>query len=266
MYLLDSAGNFLADPLGGSLVFDVFLDKGNIYYLFVFGASEAEYELTMTPWGGDNEPTTIAVNTSVIGSIESPDDEDVFSFPANLGQTLEIWMLTDERSSFNPEIELFDLNGNLLTTNDDYTGTSSRLLFTFPGTGQYQIKTKSHNNDSQGAYQLQLKEYPVIPQTIQLFYGDSHQGFTPPGNGEAWQFEGQSGDAITIQVMAIDDGFDPSATLYGPDGTELGHDDDGGGDLDSRLIMTIPQTGVYTIIVTGYGGDSGRYRIFLDNE
>lgn len=266
IYLVDSAGNFLADPENGSLIFDVFLDEGEFYYLFVFGSSEADYELTTAEWGSDNEPTAINVNTTVIGSITSFDDEDIFTFSANIGQTLEAWMLTDERSSFDPEIEIYDLNGNLLATNDDYEGPSARLLFTAPATGQYQIKAQSHNNSSEGAYQLRLQEYFAISPEIRLVYGNFEQGLTPPNNGQAWQFEGQRGEVITIEVLAIDVGFDPSLALYGPDGTESGRDDDGGGDLNALLRISVPETGVYTIIVTGYGGTSGRYWVRANNE
>lgn len=267
MLLFDSTGDVIVDPDESTLIADFMLAE-ETYYLFIIAYEVGiTYDLTLSePPQGDSEGGTITLGSSLVGQIGSDTDKDSWSFMATVGQVIEIRLDGSTITRLDGELLLTDANGNLLVSNDDCQGNNPCLLYTIPSTGQYQVTAQSYNHDSSGTYQLTLKDYPDLNGSTHLIYDDSQQGFTPPGNGEAWQFEGQSGDAVTILVMAIDDGFDPSVTLYGPDGTELGHDDDGGGDLDSRLIMTIPQTGVYTITVTGYGGDSGRYRIFLDNE
>jgi hypothetical protein len=74
-----------------------------------------------------------------------------------------------------------------------------------------------------------------------------------------WTFEGEAGQVVRIQAVAIGD-TDPRVKLLGPDGTYLAEDDDSGyqhnlGDYDAYLEYQIPQNGTYTIRVdVFYGG------------
>jgi len=98
------------------------------------------------------------------------------------------------------------------------------------------------------------------------------------GGGDAWTYAARRGEALVIQVEAANpagvqttreerlehDLFDTRVLIYTPDGTLLAENDDDESiaeDLpertNSRLEITLPEKGVYTIIVRSYADTSG---------
>lgn len=80
-------------------------------------------------------------------------------------------------------------------------------------------------------------------------------------NAHNWYFEGQAGQDVTIRVEAVGD-TDPRVRLIGPSGTVIGEDDDGGGNYDSLLEITLPETGTYTARIDVFS--TGTYRITIE--
>jgi redox-sensitive bicupin YhaK (pirin superfamily) len=62
---------------------------------------------------------------------------------------------------------------------------------------------------------------------------------------QAWTLQGMAGETLTVRLESDD--FDAYLYLFGPGMTETLSDDDGGGDLDSELTVTFPETGSYTV-------------------
>ncbi|MEQ8675167.1 MAG: hypothetical protein RLP44_20690 [Aggregatilineales bacterium] len=78
-------------------------------------------------------------------------------------------------------------------------------------------------------------------------------------NGEARRsIHINHGQTITINVTATPQ-FDPTITLYAPDGTQMGFDDDSGGNLSARLTTRIAQDGIYVIAVREFAGRSAHF-------
>jgi len=68
---------------------------------------------------------------------------------------------------------------------------------------------------------------------------------------QAWSFTGQANEEVTFDLVSMD--FDSFLYLMGP-GLEVPlDDDDGGGACHSRITLTLPETGVYTLVVTALG-------------
>ncbi len=67
--------------------------------------------------------------------------------------------------------------------------------------------------------------------------------------GQAWAFSGEAGQTVTIELMSEE--FDTYLYLAGPGLREPLSDDDSAGDLNSRIVTTLPETGEYRIIVSG---------------
>jgi hypothetical protein len=63
---------------------------------------------------------------------------------------------------------------------------------------------------------------------------------------------------VTIYVAG--QGLDPTVRLYNAMGAELGYNDDGGGGLNSQLVMQL-MPGNYVIEVSGYGSSVGPFTI-----
>ena len=87
---------------------------------------------------------------------------------------------------------------------------------------------------------------------------------------ERYQFEGDVGTPVMLNAIGSNDALmqlDPVLTLIGPDGSILAEDDNSGVDSargDARIVLVLPDTGTYTIVVTTAApNDRGRYSIGL---
>lgn len=65
------------------------------------------------------------------------------------------------------------------------------------------------------------------------------------------------GDQLEIEMRRFDPGLDPYLVLLGPDGDMVASDDDGAGDLNSRIRIEAAETGQYTIEARPLSGFAG---------
>jgi tetratricopeptide (TPR) repeat protein len=91
---------------------------------------------------------------------------------------------------------------------------------------------------------------------------------------QGWSYtiplEGRAGDTyvITADAAVVDSWVDPLLVILDPQGTPIHGDDDGGGGgerrRNSRVVITLPEDGTYTILV-GHAGDPspGEIRVTL---
>lgn len=82
------------------------------------------------------------------------------------------------------------------------------------------------------------------------------QGSLAPMRDE-YTFEGTAGQAVAIQLESAD--FDTLLILQDPSGSELESNDDYGGTLNSTIIVTLPESGQYTVIASSFSGQGGTY-------
>ncbi|HLO49827.1 MAG TPA: trypsin-like peptidase domain-containing protein [Kamptonema sp.] len=79
---------------------------------------------------------------------------------------------------------------------------------------------------------------------------------------DLYSFEGKAGQEVTIDMKSQD--IDPYLILLGPAQRELAQDDDGGGNKDARIVVTLPADGTYTILANSYEArESGSYTLEL---
>jgi ferredoxin len=96
-------------------------------------------------------------------------------------------------------------------------------------------------------------------QTAYIQIGQTMRGRLEPGDqlmqdstyADLWQFQGMAGQTVQIDVRS--DEFDTYMQLLDANGNKLGEDDDSGGNLNSRLIYTLPATAMYQIVVNNAG-------------
>jgi len=101
--------------------------------------------------------------------------------------------------------------------------------------------------------------------------GQSLHGRLEPGDqlmadstlADVWEFDGTAGETVTVEARS--DEFDTYLEVLDAGGKVLGRDDDSGGDLNSRLTLTLPATGSYRIVVNSAGHErrAGRYTVSL---
>lgn len=101
--------------------------------------------------------------------------------------------------------------------------------------------------------------------------GQTLRGELEPGDrlmadstfADVWEFAGAAGQTVTIYVRS--DEFDTYLLVLDAAGRTLGADDDSGGDLNSRLTLTLPAAGTYQIVVNSAGHErrAGLYTLSL---
>jgi len=92
-------------------------------------------------------------------------------------------------------------------------------------------------------------------------------GTVASGDTDHFSFEVTTPGSFLIETRAT--GSEPTDTviqLFGPDGSLVGEDDDGAGNLMSRLSPTLALPGRYVVMVRGYGPDtSGSYLLHVES-
>ena len=87
---------------------------------------------------------------------------------------------------------------------------------------------------------------------------------------DLYEFQGVAGQTIALNLLGSSDPrmrLDPLLKLIGPDGSVVAEDDNSGNDPnrgDARIVLALPETGTYTIVVTtATPADKGRYALGL---
>jgi hypothetical protein len=87
-------------------------------------------------------------------------------------------------------------------------------------------------------------------------------GFT----NHAYKFTGEAGQTIAIELNAIDNAFDVKLALLSADGSLVAENDDidfQNNNLNSRIEITLPANGSYTVVVGDVGFNGGEYELRL---
>jgi hypothetical protein len=208
----------------------------------------------------DLEPEPLFVDGEVEDRvIEHP---STFSFAATESQVVEVRFepASDGAVSY---IELTDERGYLLAYVDSWFepgapaavhGSPVELWYLFSGAGSHVLWVGS-DGGSGGRLTAQLLD-PVGEAMVVV---DVTEAYPTDGRLPTYTFDGRAGQ-IAVVTMTSERGetLDPYVRLYGPDGSFVGADDDGGGGLDARLTVRLPTDGRYEVEADTYDGQSPR--------
>jgi hypothetical protein len=215
----------------------------------------------------------------------------VYNFQCTAGQSFQMDVLSD----WDNYAIIFDPMGNSVATNDDGgEGLNARITYACPQTAIYKLAVTTYSTSTTtGMYTLRVQALgtptplgqptpigqpqPIAPapanmiaapgQVSQIAVGQAMRGRLEPGDqmmqdstyADLWQFQGMAGQTVQIDVRS--DEFDTYMQLLDANGNKLGEDDDSGGNLDSRLVFTLPASGTYQIVVNN-AGNSRRAGIY----
>ncbi len=211
-------------------------------------------------------------------TLTSGEYNDRWTFPVRRGQTYEVTLTS---AAFDPYL-LVRGPGGLEEDNDDDPAArgsrDSRIRFTAPADGEVEIGATSYQPGETGAYRLSLaamggatpdRREPAAPAgglgVGQTISGTLARGDAQLDSGEfidTWTLQGRRGQQLDIRLTST--AFDPYVAISGPGGFSEFNDDDAEatGSRDSRLRVTLPADGAYTIGATSYEpGESGAYRL-----
>jgi serine protease Do len=202
------------------------------------------------------------------------------------GRRAEAWLLegrADESVVVILESNAFDAYlyatgpglGEVLSDDDGAGELNSRLTFTFPVDGSYLVVASQVSGGGTGAYTIRVEE-PVdlaeLPtEGRAVVVGGAVDGYLTPDDpltadgrhGQAWALEGRAGEIYIIEL--ISDEFDAYLYFAGPGLSQPLTDDDGAGDLNSRIRVTLPENGSYRVIASALDGNtSGEFQLVVN--
>lgn len=101
-----------------------------------------------------------------------------------------------------------------------------------------------------------------------ISYGEVVEGELGGQQEDVWVFTGERGDTVVIEVNSLDAQLDPIVALYGISGELLAENDDINyalGNINSRVVFTLEESGKHSIRVGAYGqGGSYELRVGMD--
>jgi hypothetical protein len=106
----------------------------------------------------------------------------------------------------------------------------------------------------------------VVEDQGEIGYGEVVSQSLPLRVDHQWQFTGEAGDTVIIDLSAVENSIDPQLALLDPSGAIIAENDDV--DLsqnrNSHIEFTLPESGTYSILVSAFGGESGDYELSLN--
>lgn len=183
-------------------------------------------------------------------------------------------MRITSRLNLIPYMLVIDPNGQVIAgtivpaqyrvpTTDPLVPLDNQLFLRLPQSGRYTIAVFTEPNQT-GRYGLTLKE----DDRIYLFDETSELTDTSPileatgTPSTVTEIEGQAGQRLQIEATSYQ--FDPRLILVDTDGTIVAEDDDGNGNFNARIDMTLPESGTYrAIVVPANPGGQGTYRLMV---
>ncbi len=197
-----------------------------------------------------------------------------YLYTARAGETIVLEVLSDQ---IDPYAVVQDMAGNALASDDDGgDGLNARLQYTFPSAGPYRLVATTYAANTYGPYTIRVSPMGM-PATGGIsttgVMGTISRGQALSGNltasdprlqrnavYHAYLYTARAGETVTIEVLS--GALDPYAVVQDAQGNALASDDDGGGNLQARLVYTFPASGVYRLVATTYRADTyGPYTI-----
>lgn len=236
-------------------------------------AANGTYTILAESFGGSSSGGyTLSLSTAEVDIIEYTQTIDgafsegslsaLYTFSGQAGDVITISMNSDDFDSYLT-LSQSGQSGVSLITDDDSGGDLNSLIgpYTLPSTGSYIITASSLGGTSVGDYTLRLNRVEL--ETIEI--GDSIEASMGENTSSLfYSFQGEAGQVISIEVDS-NGTLDTTLVVRGPDGYQIGFDDDSGGSYDPELNrLALTQTGSYIIVVQPYTvGDTGDLTIEL---
>lgn len=233
---------------------------------------------------------SLAYGETVTGQISDDESLQSWEFEGQAGEIITITMeainLAD--GGLDSYLQLLDPDGSVIAENDDASNaTINATISSFPLTedGTYTIIATRFGlgvGTSVGEYELSLQlsegdspadEHASDENTSseeEFEFNIGQIAFDEPVRGqlntqnfaELWDFEGQEGAIISIQMTRQSNDLDTYIILIDDQGNELASNDDGlDGTASSEITgYSLPYSGLFTIVATRYGFESGTSR------
>lgn len=229
-------------------------------------------EPTPTPTASptpEPQPDRLGDHVPVTGLIPRPGDFVRYPIVALAGEVITVGVSPVAGSGLRPVLELYTPGGELsrrATVGDSNAGGDALIpALRAPESGTYLAYVMGENGSSgefviafgRGESREDIPRGDAAPDTT--LTGD----ISRRGLRDVWWLYLNRDDVVTIAASPQSATFDPVLELVAPDGTTMARDDNSGGGRSPQInSLRAPQTGRYTLRVTGAtAASSGVYTL-----
>ncbi|MES2699868.1 MAG: pre-peptidase C-terminal domain-containing protein [Pseudomonadota bacterium] len=237
--------------------------------------------------GGSAQQGTLAAGDEQLNSGEYV---DTYQIDGRAGQRLQV---TLSSTAFDTYVMLRGPDGSTFDNDDsegeDTDGTNSALDVTLPANGTYRLMVTSYRSGETGGYSLSTNGPTILAAGGNRAGGrasgsaigaaTASDALVPGGSvsgqlasGDATLDSGEFFDTYTLNadpgtrlvLEMTSSAVDTYLAAFGAGDYQVSNDDDasGGNGTNSRLEVTVPETGTLTVAATSYaGGETGAYRL-----
>lgn len=225
---------------------------------------------------GTPETGTLARGDRKVGSSYS----DTWTYHGREGETITVTLRSED---FDAYLTMGEFDGGECTdmdANDNGAGgTDSRITVELPGDGAFHMHVSSVDQGGTGAYTLLVERVtdresgappmPISPgETLQERLSESDTREADGSYRDAWTFRGRAGETFVVTMRSEDvDAFLHVGRMAGDEWELLESDDDGAGDGDAQVTLTLPDDGEYLIRAGSYDeGETGAYTLRVERS
>jgi hypothetical protein len=184
--------------------------------------------------------------------------QQIWSFTASGGDLVTI----QADGGFNTFLLQFLLyrQKRFLVQSQSTLGSANISSFLLPEDGVYEIHLVEPRR--LGLFRLSLTLQRPTVQALECGYGQRELLASAQVNG--WVFQAHKGETLQLRMDAQSWTLDPWISLYGPSGSLMAADDDGGRLFNSRIpAFYVSESGVYNLLTGGQPGTFGEYQLAL---
>ena len=227
-------------------------------------------------------PTPIAATGPVSGTLTNADETlddgsavDYFVYAGTRGERLTITLRSD---AFDAYLLAGSMRNGLFDAGDEDDdsggGTHAKLDLNVATTGPIVIAANAVESGDYGSYTLEVSraanrntgvsELVVnVPATGRLESGDLQMSRDKTFY-DYWVFQGRGGQRVTITMRSTTVDAYLILKRGSASGDVIAEDDDGGGSLDARVTVTLPEDSAYTVIANSVEPGAGDYTLTLE--
>ena len=256
--------------------------------LFAFAAPVSAQLDRSLPEG---QPLSGAITRQSETMMENVNYLDSYEISGRAGERMSFEMMSEDFDSFIEIGRMVDGGFQQLAADDDGgTELNSRLVFTFPTTGDYILRARPLGADTLGSYTIQANRLPPAPpppppspiradQSVGGTLDVDSPTYSPDAYGSPdryyglYELDGRRGQEVTITLSSDDfdtylevGGMTPAGFAVATSNDDAPNPDGGEGyGLNSQVTLTFEQDGPIMIRATSLGGGStGGYTLTVD--
>jgi hypothetical protein len=227
---------------------------------------------------------TITAGQTVTSRIDESDpklDDDshyeIWNYSGRAGERLTITLRSSDFDAYLAfgKMEEGECPDECDTDDDGAGDTDSKVVVTLTSDGTYQIRANTLSGGETGAYTLTVESGAApVAQLRPIRLGQAVSGNLDASDPQAdddsyyelWRYQGRPGERIVITLRSSDfDAYLGWGRMDGGEWEQIDSDDDGAGDTDARLEVTLGDDGVAVIRAnTLSGGETGAYTLTVE--